>query len=98
VIERKINSHVTIRRPGEDRPSRRSPSGISYWIFPSKAARKAAARKKLTLLTIVTFPSTTSPLNGFITTAVYSHWNFADPSEGMIRPVPMFVTATTAMM
>lgn len=50
------------------------------------------------MLTIVTFPSTTSPLNGFITTAVYSHWNFADPSDGIIRPVPIFVTATTAMM
>lgn len=54
--------------------------------------------KKPILLTLTTLPSTTSPLNGFITMAVYEHLNRAWPVEGMILPSPMSLMVTTETM
>lgn len=53
---------------------------------------------KLTLFTLTTFPSTTSPLNGFMTMAVYWHLNRAWPVPGIILPSPMLLTVTTEMI
>ena len=67
---------VTRQRLVMDQPWRRNPSVVSMSI--------SHLIEILALLTMVTLPSTTSPLKGFITIAVYVHLNLACPVEGKI--------------
>lgn len=54
--------------------------------------------KRLALLTLTTLASTTSPLKGFMTMAVYLVLNFAWPVDGIIFPSPMSVMVMTEMI
>ena len=58
----------------------------------------AGLKQNPTLITDLTTASTTSPLNGRNTMALYSTGKSTSPRVGKIRPLPILFTLTTATM